>query len=224
METRASRSATFSRALSRPYRSPQIENRIRNGDPAIIIHPPRLQTFPAIKLSTEVWNLNRPHALSKNIILARTLSSASASSRKPTPGLLPATTSIAGRLCSLYSKEKIFIWKFIERRWCEDVEYLNSSGSFSSFFLGTTFFKRIVGKTSKKNFTECLCHLFKRSKKVTSFAIFEKDGTLSSLTFILSIRFRRLDDSVDCRNNDSAISILWFFHSLIFPGNFSRIT
>lgn len=93
----------FSRALSRPYRSSQIENRIRNGEPAIIIHPPRLQTFPAIKLSTEVWSPPqppRPHALSKNIILARTLSSASASSRKPSP-----RDYIAGRLCSLYSKE-----------------------------------------------------------------------------------------------------------------------
>lgn len=48
-----SSSAAFLRALSRPYQPPQIENRIRNGA-AIIIHPPRLQTFPAIKPSTEV--------------------------------------------------------------------------------------------------------------------------------------------------------------------------
>lgn len=50
---RNSSSAAFLRALSRPYQPLQIEDRIRN-DATIIIHPPRLQTFPAIKPSTEV--------------------------------------------------------------------------------------------------------------------------------------------------------------------------
>lgn len=97
----------------------------------------------------------RPHALSKNIILARTLSSASASSRKPSP-----RDYIAGRLCSLYSKELSL---------SENLLNDDDAGMTSSIRIHRGFFLEQFFRSLKDNFSFFRNvhkrRLFKRSKK-----------------------------------------------------------